>query len=108
MRREELAAVTPEQAVRHPNWRMGPKISVDSATLMNKGLELIEACHLFAVRPEQVEVIIHPEHRALAGVYRVRAAQRVIRNAWASRTARYRPHDRACLRVPRATCMLSF
>ena len=61
LRREELAAVTPEQAVRHPNWRMGPKISVDSATLMNKGLELIEACHLFAVRPEQVEVIIHPQ-----------------------------------------------
>ena len=61
MRREELASVTPEQAVRHPNWRMGPKISVDSATLMNKGLELIEACHLFAVRPEQVEVIIHPQ-----------------------------------------------
>jgi len=60
-RREDLAKVTPEQAVRHPNWRMGPKISVDSATLMNKGLELIEACHLFAVAPDQVEVIIHPQ-----------------------------------------------
>lgn len=60
-RREDLAAVTPEQAVAHPNWRMGPKISVDSATLMNKGLEIIEACHLFAVRPERVRVIIHPQ-----------------------------------------------
>ncbi len=60
-RREDLASVTPEQAVMHPNWRMGPKISVDSATLMNKGLELIEACHLFAVTPEKIEVIIHPQ-----------------------------------------------
>jgi 1-deoxy-D-xylulose-5-phosphate reductoisomerase len=60
-RREDLAAVTPEQAVAHPNWRMGPKISVDSATLMNKGLELIEACHLFALGPERVSVIIHPQ-----------------------------------------------
>ncbi|HET8692840.1 MAG TPA: 1-deoxy-D-xylulose-5-phosphate reductoisomerase [Steroidobacteraceae bacterium] len=60
-RREELAAVTPEQAVAHPNWRMGPKISVDSATLMNKGLELIEACHLFGVAPEAVDVVIHPQ-----------------------------------------------
>jgi 1-deoxy-D-xylulose-5-phosphate reductoisomerase len=61
MRREDLAAVTPEQAVAHPNWRMGPKISVDSATLMNKGLELIEACHLFAVAPDAVGVVIHPQ-----------------------------------------------
>jgi len=60
-RREDLASVTPAQAVQHPNWRMGPKISVDSATLMNKGLELIEACHLFAVTPDQIEVIIHPQ-----------------------------------------------
>jgi 1-deoxy-D-xylulose-5-phosphate reductoisomerase len=60
-RREELAGVTPEQAIAHPNWRMGPKISVDSATLMNKGLELIEACHLFAVAPDAVQVIIHPQ-----------------------------------------------
>jgi len=60
-RREELAAATPEQAVAHPNWRMGPKISVDSATLMNKGLELIEACHLFALPPEAVGVVIHPQ-----------------------------------------------
>jgi 1-deoxy-D-xylulose-5-phosphate reductoisomerase len=60
-RRDELAAVTPEQAVAHPNWRMGPKISVDSATLMNKGLELIEACHLFGLPPEAVDVVIHPQ-----------------------------------------------
>ncbi len=60
-RREDLAAVTPEQAVAHPNWRMGRKISVDSATLMNKGLELIEACHLFAVGPDRVRIVIHPQ-----------------------------------------------
>ncbi len=60
-RRDELATVTPEQAVAHPNWRMGPKISVDSATLMNKGLELIEACHLFGVGPDRVSVLIHPQ-----------------------------------------------
>ncbi len=60
-RREELASVTPEQAVAHPNWRMGPKISVDSATLMNKGLELIEACHLFGVGPDAVRIVIHPQ-----------------------------------------------
>jgi 1-deoxy-D-xylulose-5-phosphate reductoisomerase len=60
-RREDLATVTPEQAVAHPNWRMGPKISVDSATLMNKGLELIEACHLFGVPPSAVRVVIHPQ-----------------------------------------------
>ena len=60
-RREDLATVTPEQAVAHPNWRMGPKISVDSATLMNKGLELIEACHLFAITPDAVQVVIHPQ-----------------------------------------------
>ena len=56
---EALAAVTPEQACKHPNWVMGRKISVDSATLMNKGLELIEACLLFGLSPEQVEVVVH-------------------------------------------------
>lgn len=58
---EELARVTPEQACKHPNWVMGRKISVDSATLMNKGLEFIEACWLFNARPDQVEVVIHPQ-----------------------------------------------
>jgi len=57
----ELERVTPEQAVAHPNWRMGRKISVDSATLMNKGLELIEACLLFGVGPERVDVVVHPQ-----------------------------------------------
>jgi len=58
---EQTRDVTPEQAVRHPNWSMGAKISVDSATMMNKGLEFIEAMHLFAVTPEQIKVLIHPE-----------------------------------------------
>ena len=58
---EALAAVTPEQACAHPNWVMGRKISVDCATLMNKGLELIEACWLFGVTPDQVEIVIHPQ-----------------------------------------------
>ncbi len=58
---EELQQVTPEQACDHPNWNMGKKISVDSATLMNKGLELIEACWLFDVRPSDIEVVIHPQ-----------------------------------------------
>lgn len=57
----ELAGVTPAQACAHPNWFMGQKISVDSATMMNKGLELIEACWLFAARPAQVEVVVHPQ-----------------------------------------------
>lgn len=57
----DLQHVTPEQACAHPNWSMGRKISVDSATMMNKGLELIEACWLFDARPEQVEVVVHPQ-----------------------------------------------
>ena len=56
-----LAAVTPEEACAHPNWVMGRKISVDSATMMNKALEVIEARYLFGVRPEQIEVVIHPQ-----------------------------------------------
>lgn len=58
---EELAVVTPQQALKHPNWSMGPKISIDSATLMNKGLEVIEACQLFDVSVDCVDVIVHPE-----------------------------------------------
>ncbi len=57
----QMAAATPEQACAHPNWSMGRKISVDSASLMNKGLEFIEACWLFDLGPEQVEVVIHPQ-----------------------------------------------
>ena len=58
---EQMRAVTPDQACAHPNWSMGRKISVDSATLMNKGLELIEACWLFTVAASQVEVVVHPQ-----------------------------------------------
>jgi 1-deoxy-D-xylulose-5-phosphate reductoisomerase len=58
---EELAAVTPEEAVHHPNWNMGRKITVDSATLMNKGMETIEAMWLFGVSMDQVEVVLHRE-----------------------------------------------
>ena len=58
---EQLCSVTPEQACAHPNWLMGRKISVDSATLMNKGLELIEACWLFNLPPEKVQVVVHPQ-----------------------------------------------
>lgn len=59
--REELENVTPAQAVSHPNWSMGAKISVDSATMMNKGLEFIEAMHLFSVTPDDIQVVIHPQ-----------------------------------------------
>lgn len=58
---EELPNVTPAQAVAHPNWDMGKKISVDSATMMNKGLEMIEACLLFNMKPEQIQVVLHPQ-----------------------------------------------
>lgn len=58
---EQLENVTPAQAVKHPNWSMGQKISVDSATLMNKGLELIEACHLFSISEHFVTVVVHPQ-----------------------------------------------
>jgi len=57
----ELATVTPDQACAHPNWQMGRKISVDSATMMNKGLELIEACWLFGLSPNEIDVVIHPQ-----------------------------------------------
>ena len=59
--REEMALVTPRQALNHPTWRMGDRITIDSATLMNKGFEVIEACWLFGFAPEDVEVLIHPQ-----------------------------------------------
>lgn len=59
--RADMRRVTPAQAVRHPNWSMGAKISIDSATMMNKGLELIEAFHLFPLKEEQIEIIVHPQ-----------------------------------------------
>ncbi|HEY1258420.1 MAG TPA: 1-deoxy-D-xylulose-5-phosphate reductoisomerase [Stellaceae bacterium] len=58
---EEMKNVTPEQAVAHPNWNMGAKISVDSATLMNKGLEVIEAHHLFRMSPDRIDIVVHPQ-----------------------------------------------
>ena len=68
---EELADVTPEEALAHPTWNMGPKITVDSATLANKGLELIEAHFLFGLPYDRLEVVVHPTsivhaHRALS------------------------------------------
>ena len=58
---EAIRRATREQALRHPNWSMGPKITVDSASLMNKGLELIEAHHLFAIPPDEIDVLVHPQ-----------------------------------------------
>jgi 1-deoxy-D-xylulose-5-phosphate reductoisomerase len=58
---EAIAAATPEQALKHPNWSMGPKVTIDSATLMNKGLEVIEAYHLFALKPSEIDVLVHPQ-----------------------------------------------
>jgi 1-deoxy-D-xylulose-5-phosphate reductoisomerase len=59
--RERLSRVTPEEALRHPTWSMGAKITIDSATLMNKGLELIEARHLFSLPPDRLDVVVHPQ-----------------------------------------------
>jgi 1-deoxy-D-xylulose-5-phosphate reductoisomerase len=58
---EQIRAATPEQALKHPNWSMGPKVTIDSASLMNKGLELIEAHHLFAMPPAGIDVLVHPQ-----------------------------------------------
>lgn len=60
-KKEQLASVTPQQALKHPNWSMGAKITIDSATLMNKGLEVIEAKWLFQLKPDQIDVIVHPQ-----------------------------------------------
>ncbi len=57
----ELAGVTPERALRHPTWKMGSRITIDSSTLMNKGLEVIEACHLFGLPPSRVDIVVHPQ-----------------------------------------------
>ncbi len=59
--RQSMSAASPEQAVAHPNWSMGAKISIDSATMMNKALEMIEAAYLFAMPPEQIDVLVHPQ-----------------------------------------------
>jgi 1-deoxy-D-xylulose-5-phosphate reductoisomerase len=65
---EALAKVTPEQALNHPTWKMGRRITIDSATLMNKGFEVIEACWLFDLPPKQVEVVVHPQSKVHAMV----------------------------------------
>jgi 1-deoxy-D-xylulose-5-phosphate reductoisomerase len=57
----EIKAATAQEALRHPNWSMGPKVTIDSATLMNKGLEVIEAHHLFALKPSEIDVLVHPQ-----------------------------------------------
>ena len=59
--KEKLSSVTPDQALNHPTWRMGKKITIDSATLMNKGLEVIEASWLFGIRPDEIKVVVHPQ-----------------------------------------------
>ena len=61
MTRTDMEKVTLKMALQNPNWNMGPKVTVDSATMMNKGLEFIEAMHLFAVKPEQIQVLVHPQ-----------------------------------------------
>lgn len=58
---EELAVVTKAQALKHPNWSMGAKITIDSASMMNKGFEMIEAKWLFGVTPEQIQIVVHPQ-----------------------------------------------
>ena len=58
---EDMSRVTPEQAIMHPNWKMGKKISVDSATMMNKGLERIEAFYLFPIEKDQIDIVVHPQ-----------------------------------------------
>lgn len=58
---QQLKNITPKDALKHPKWQMGPKVSVDSASMMNKGLEVIEAMHLFNLKPEQIQVVIHPQ-----------------------------------------------
>ena len=64
----DLAQVTPKQALNHPTWKMGPRITIDSATLMNKGFEVIEACWLFNLQPKDVEVVVHPQSKVHAMV----------------------------------------
>jgi len=66
--RAVLESVTPEQALKHPTWKMGQRITIDSATLMNKGFEVIEACWLFDLKPKEVEVVVHPQSKVHAMV----------------------------------------
>lgn len=89
---EQLAAATPEQAVKHPNWSMGAKISVDSATMFNKGLELIEAHHLFPVGLEKLKIVVHPQS----------VVHSMVEYRDGSTLAQLGPSD---MRVPIASCL---
>ena len=89
---EAMRAATPDQALRHPNWSMGQKITIDSATMMNKGLELVEAHHLFGLDPAQIEVLVHPQS-IVHGLVEFRDG---------SLLAQLGPHD---MRVPIAHCL---
>lgn len=89
---EQLAAATPAQAVQHPNWDMGAKISVDSATMFNKGLELIEAWHLFPVGLERLSIVVHPQS----------VVHSLVEYRDGSSLAQLGPSD---MRVPIASCM---
>jgi 1-deoxy-D-xylulose-5-phosphate reductoisomerase len=89
---EAIKQATPEQALRHPNWSMGPKITIDSASMMNKGLELIEAHHLFALPPDEIDVLVHPQS-AVHGLVEFRDGSVV---------AQLGPAD---MRVPIAHCL---
>ncbi len=97
--------VTPQQAVAHPNWSMGAKISVDSATMMNKGLELIEAHHLFQMPPDRIDIVVHPQsiiHGLVSLPRRLGAgAARLARHAHADRLCAglARPHRRPTKRL---------
>ncbi len=91
---EAIRAATPEQALKHPNWSMGAKVTIDSATLMNKGLELIEAHHLFALPSEQIDVLVHPQS-VVHGLVEFRDGS-ILR---AARAARHAHADRALSRL---------
>ncbi|MDP3533398.1 MAG: 1-deoxy-D-xylulose-5-phosphate reductoisomerase [Alphaproteobacteria bacterium] len=78
--RDQMQHVTPQQAIKHPNWSMGVKISVDSATLMNKGLELIEAAHLFDLNPNQLDVLVHPQS-IVHGIVRFKDGSHILQFA---------------------------
>ncbi|MBW8857310.1 MAG: 1-deoxy-D-xylulose-5-phosphate reductoisomerase, partial [Bradyrhizobium sp.] len=90
--KDEIRKATLQAALKHPNWSMGPKVTIDSATLMNKGLEVIEAYHLFALNPDEIEVLVHPQS-IVHGMVEFRDGSVI---------AHLGPHD---MRVPIAHCL---
>ena len=90
--RQEIRNATLEAALKHPNWSMGPKVTIDSASLMNKGLEVIEAYHLFNLKPDEIEVLVHPQS-IVHGMVEFRDGSVI---------AHLGPHD---MRVPIAHCL---